>query len=103
MASTKAQEETAEASQLVARELASAINTPKLLEDHLKVTNGFTRTRFPPEVSVIELCRHLLVKYRYLPFLPDIYLRFETAKWLLACGTCQIDEHELRGTLCCCN
>ena len=41
MASTKAQEETAEASQLVAREIASAINTPKLLEDHLKVTKKF--------------------------------------------------------------
>lgn len=38
-----------EVNHLVARELASAINTPKLLEEHTKITNGFTRTRFPPE------------------------------------------------------
>jgi len=46
-------QETVEVSQLVARELASAVNTPKLLEEHAKVTNGFTRTRFPPEVRDI--------------------------------------------------
>ena len=49
----KMHETTVEVSQLVARELASAVNTPKLLEEHAKVTNGFTRTRFPPEVRDI--------------------------------------------------
>ena len=34
---------------LVGREIPSAINTQKLLEDHAKVTNGKVRTRFPPE------------------------------------------------------
>ncbi|CAM9115400.1 unnamed protein product [Ectocarpus fasciculatus] len=34
---------------LAARELPSAVNTPELLEKHLKITNGMVRTRFPPE------------------------------------------------------
>jgi len=34
---------------LAARELPSAQNTPELIEEHLKVTNGKVRTRFPPE------------------------------------------------------
>ena len=34
---------------LVARELPSAVNTKELLDDHIKITGGKTRTRFPPE------------------------------------------------------
>jgi len=34
---------------LSAREILSAKNSPKLIEEHLKVTNGKVRTRFPPE------------------------------------------------------
>ena len=34
---------------LAARELPSAVNTPELIEAHLKATNGKIRTRFPPE------------------------------------------------------
>jgi len=33
----------------VARDLGSAVNTSKLIEEHLKVTNGKVFTRFPPE------------------------------------------------------
>jgi len=35
--------------QLVGRELPSAVNTPELIAEHLKATNGKVRTRFPPE------------------------------------------------------
>jgi hypothetical protein len=38
---------------LLGRELPSAINSAFLIEEHLKVTNGKVRTRFPPEVKVI--------------------------------------------------
>ena len=38
-----------ESEKLLARELPSAVNTPELIASHLKVTNGKTRTRFPPE------------------------------------------------------
>lgn len=34
---------------LLARELPSAVNSFKLLEEHLEVTKGKCRTRFPPE------------------------------------------------------
>jgi len=34
---------------LGARELQSAINSPELIEQHRKATNGIVRTRFPPE------------------------------------------------------
>eukprot|EP01035_Chromulina_nebulosa_P027646 gene27646-36389_t len=34
---------------LQARELPSAINSPELIKQHLLITNGKTRTRFPPE------------------------------------------------------
>jgi len=34
---------------LIARELPSAINTKELLDNHIKITEGKTRTRFPPE------------------------------------------------------
>ena len=34
---------------LAARELPSAINTEELIAEHLKVTGGKVRTRFPPE------------------------------------------------------
>jgi len=34
---------------LAARELASAVNTPELIEKHLAATGGKVRTRFPPE------------------------------------------------------
>lgn len=35
--------------ELLGRELPSGVNSPALLEAHLKVTNGKIRTRFPPE------------------------------------------------------
>ena len=34
---------------LAARELASAQNTPELIKEHLRITEGKVRTRFPPE------------------------------------------------------
>ena len=34
---------------LAARELPSAVNTPELLEEHARITQGKVRTRFPPE------------------------------------------------------
>ena len=34
---------------LAARELASGVNTPELLEQHRLAVNGKVRTRFPPE------------------------------------------------------
>lgn len=40
---------TEERERLAARELPSAVNTPELLEEHYRITNGKIRTRFPPE------------------------------------------------------
>lgn len=40
---------TGDAGALAARDLPSAINSPELIAEHLKVTQGKTRTRFPPE------------------------------------------------------
>ena len=80
-----------EAGQLVARELASAINTPKLLEEHAKVMNGFTRTRFPPEVRLL----FFVLFISNLLYLSNFNMIFDTAQWLLTCWTCEIDEHEL--------
>ena len=37
------------ADKLHGREIPSAVNTPELIEAHLKVTQGKVRTRFPPE------------------------------------------------------
>lgn len=34
---------------LLARELPSAVNTKELFDNHIKITEGKTRTRFPPE------------------------------------------------------
>ena len=34
---------------LAARELASAVNTAELIAEHLAITKGKVRTRFPPE------------------------------------------------------
>jgi glutaminyl-tRNA synthetase len=34
---------------LAARELPSAVNTPQLIEEHIRATGGKIRTRFPPE------------------------------------------------------
>ena len=36
-------------SKLLGRELANAVNSDNLLKEHVKVTNGKVRTRFPPE------------------------------------------------------
>ena len=38
-----------ESGKLAARELPSAVNTPALLEEHYRITQGKVRTRFPPE------------------------------------------------------
>lgn len=43
------EEEAAAGSSLEARELESAKNSPELLAEHLAVTKGKVRTRFPPE------------------------------------------------------
>ena len=34
---------------LVGREMAAAVNTPELIAEHLNITRGMIRTRFPPE------------------------------------------------------
>jgi len=39
----------AESHVLAARELPSAVNSPELMAEHLKLNGGKTRTRFPPE------------------------------------------------------
>jgi len=41
--------EEGESDKLHGREIPSAVNTPELIEAHLKATNGKIRTRFPPE------------------------------------------------------
>lgn len=40
---------TEDSGRLAARELPSAVNTPELIAEHLAITNGKVRTRFPPE------------------------------------------------------
>lgn len=35
--------------ELLGRELPSGVNSPELIESHLKATAGKVRTRFPPE------------------------------------------------------
>jgi glutaminyl-tRNA synthetase len=47
--STEEVNATEDSGKLVARELPSAVNTPELMAEHLRVTGGKVRTRFPPE------------------------------------------------------
>lgn len=44
-----AENESLNEDKLAARDMPSAVNTPELLEAHLKITQGKVRTRFPPE------------------------------------------------------
>ncbi len=68
---------------LAARDMASAVNSEALLQEHALRNGSIVRTRFPPEpngTSLVTLCGRLLMCYtRRIPPL----------------GTLQVHVHEL--------
>ncbi len=57
------------------RDIPSAVNTPELVEAHLKVTNGKVRTRFPPEPN----------GYLHIGHAKSMNMNFSVSRWHASC------------------